>query len=233
MSLQILQAIGDAINDLNPAVFDTYHVNGIQLTDGRVIRLDDTKEKQYIGISDHVGTSFYIRSNPDVTVLGGGRKLSSFSRPAQENKVCRLVAFTFKPQDDENYSEALCNKLKTDLSKIQFQSIAGNRPVITVKKSNSHYIDNFITECQKQFRSGEAFICVSVDFEVKYTAAECDTCEPVDPDSIYVLIINDGTEEIIARKLPPSEYRVLVVSEIDGGGPDSEYNDQIIDAGTP
>lgn len=228
MSLQILTAIGDALNTLNPGVFDTHHVNGIKLADGRVIKFDDNKEKEYIGISDHVGTSFYIRSDASVQVLGGGRKISSFSRPSQENKTCRLVAFSFT---DIHESEALCNKIKTDLSRIQFNTISGNRPVITVKKSNSHYIDNFLEECQKQFRGGEAFLCVSVDFDVKYTAAECDTCEPVDPDAIYVLLV-DQDGNILGRKTPPGQFDVLVFSGIHGGTPSTVYTNSIV-AGTP
>lgn len=232
MSNRILQYIGDAINTLNPGVFNTYAVDGIRLKDGTVIKISDSHEKQYIGISDNVGTSFYIRSEPSIQYSqNSGRRISSIKPVSNTTKTCRLVAFTF---DDSIESEKLMNKLTTDLKNLRFSTLTGgSKPLITVRRSNSNYADNYLEECRKEFNSGQEFICVSIDFDLRYFTEDCDICEGDDPDSLYVLIVDaDDNTVIIARKSMGETYPVLRFSGIDGGRPGTVYTNSII-GGTP
>lgn len=222
--MQLLQTIGDTINSLNPGLFDNYSVNGIQLASGEVVSFNDQKEKKYIGISDINGTAFYIRVEPSVTA-SPTRKISSLARPNVDVINCRLVAYSF---NKSLVSETLCNKLKTDLGRIMFQSVAANKPVITVRRSNTNYIDNFLTEVRKEtFDPGDSFICVSIDFELRYVPDECDTCVPVNSDYAYVIILDQDDNEV-TRKLPGTTYPVLVFSGISGGNASTVYTNSIV-----
>lgn len=227
MSLTILTYIGEVINQLNPGFFDTYAVNGVRLNDGRVIRLDDKQEKEYIGIADNVGSSFYIRVDPAIA-HPGSRRISSITTPAQAVKTCRLVAFSFKGGID---SEILSAKLKTDLSRIRFDAISTtSRPMIAVRRSNSHYIDNFLEETRKEaFMSGYSFVCVSVDFELRYDGNECTDCEEFDPNDLYALIVDANDETIILQRLKLGEtYPAILFSGIDGGVASSTYSNSLV-----
>lgn len=227
MSLTLLTYIGQVVNQLNPGTFDTYAVNGIRLNDGTVIRLDDKQEKQYIGISDNVGTSFYIRVDPSIS-HPGSRRVSSITSPAQAVKTCRLVAFSFRDGID---SENLSAKLKTDLSKIRFEAISTTaKPMIAVRRSNSHYIDNFLEETRKQsFDRGASFVCVSVDFELRYNGDECVECEDFNPDDLYAIIVDENDETRVLQRLKLGErYPAILFSGIDGGSASSIYVNSLV-----
>src|SRR5690606_40938336 len=58
---------------------------------------------------------------PSVTASPSARKVSSYSRPNVDVKNCRLVAYSF---NKSIVSETLCDKLKTDLSRLSFQTIS-------------------------------------------------------------------------------------------------------------
>lgn len=178
MALEILNYIGGVVKKAN-VFFDTFAVNGIQLPGGQVVKFDDNQEKQYIGLDDTVGTSFYIRSNPLITYSNTDRKLSSMRSVNNAIKTCRLIAFSFDPNSNIS-SELLTNKLIHDLTSITFKGLAMNRPQITIKKSNNNYLDNLKDELKKDTKDfqgiGNICICVSVEFELKYYDPECNDC---------------------------------------------------------
>jgi hypothetical protein len=232
MSLTLLLYIGDVINQLNPGTFDTYQVNGVRLPDGRIVKLTDSLEKEYVGIRDNAGTSFYIRVNPSVNHAAAGRRIGSMTPPAQSVKSCRLVAFSFKEGID---SENLSAKLKTDLARIKFESLSTTaRPTITVGKSNSHYIENFLEETQKKaFDMGSSFVCVSVDFDLRYSGDECTECEDFNPDDLYAIIVDaDDEMRVIQRLKLGGRYPAFQFSGIDGGAPGTIYTNSLV-GGTP
>lgn len=173
MEVAILEYIGNTIKN-NNSFFDTFRVNGIQLPGGEVVEFSDHKEKEFIGIGDNFGTAFYIRSNPVIS-YPGERRLSSKRQSVSAVKQCRLVAFSW---DMELSSEGLMNKMETDLRSIKFSNFESSRkPSITIKKSNRNYLDNAKEELKKELKDiPQEFICVSIDFELKYYPAECDEC---------------------------------------------------------
>lgn len=170
--VSLLEYIGNTINNLNTG-FNSYKSNGVQLPSGEVIEFTDQKEKQFIGIGDCYGEAFYIRSNPQITYLSE-KRLTSTQTTSSAVKVCRLVAYSWK----EKNSESMMNKLTTDLKAIRFNNFPRNtRPQITIKRSNHNYMDNVKEELKKELKDVPAeFVCVSIDFELKYYPAVCE-CE--------------------------------------------------------
>lgn len=193
MALSILKHIGQVIKE-NNVFFDSYAVNSVQLKDGQVISFDDNNEKKYEGISDNLGSAFYIRSNPVINYVDKNRRTSSLRPSNNAIKTCRLVAYSFNHNLDIS-SETLTNKLVNDLNRIMFKGITISKPVIVVKKSNNNYIDNFFDETKKNLDYGSSFICISVDFELSYYEPICDLCEddntPPESDCIKIKNIVD------------------------------------------
>lgn len=176
MAVNILKYIGGVLKH-NNVYFDTYGVNGLQLKTGEVISFDDNGEKKYIGVSDNVGTSFYIRSEPKITYETTDRKMSSLRKINNAIKTCRLVAFSFKADEKIN-SEILVNKLVNDLTLIKFTGLDINKPEITIKGSNASCIDNFVNELKKEDATDiPNFICISIDFELRYYDPSCNDCD--------------------------------------------------------
>lgn len=214
----IVDYIAEYLKLRNP-VFDFFGVNGIQLPAGEIIEFRDGLEKKFIGIGDNFGTAAYIRFNPQITHNQTDRRLSS-SRSGSYLKTCRLVAYTFK---NEFTSEEMMQKLVTDLKAVPFIGYQ-RRPQIIIRKSSHSYYDI----CKEELKKNPVteFVCISVDFDLRYFEDTCSDCD-FNPDDQYVKIINqDGT--IIKRLLPPAEYHVLEFSGINGGLSDTNYTDSIL-----
>lgn len=174
--VSILDYIGKTINNANPG-FQSYRSNGIQLPDGTVIEFTDQKEKEFIGIGDNFGEAFYIRFDPQINFNTSERRITSSSSTISAVKQCRLVAYSWKP--DTN-SETLTHKLINDLKLIRFSQFSfTQRPVITIKRSNHNYLDNVKEEFKKapEEVGGFEFVCVSIDFDLKYFPSECECYE--------------------------------------------------------
>jgi hypothetical protein len=172
MALRIIDYIGNTINNENK-FFASYKTNGVQLPSGEVIGFSDKGDKEFIGAGDNLGTAFYIRFNPQIS-FSAERRISSIRAQNSAVKQCRLVAFTW----DKMSSEWLMAKLISDLKKVNFSNYAySRRPSIVVKKSNHNYTDNIQEEYKKELKEiSQEFICISIDFELKYYQEECD-CE--------------------------------------------------------
>lgn len=226
MAFDILDHIGTYIK-ANNSFFNSVRVNGIQLPDGQVIEFTNGQEKQFIGIGDNVGSGAYIRFDPSITHTTE-RRVSSV-RSGAFIKKCRLVAYSF---DKSLTSETLMSKLVRDLKNILFSG-ASRKPVIVIRKSNYNYLDILKEEFKKEIKEmgGYEFCCISIDFDLTYWDGECEVCDPENPNNKYVLII-DQDGNIIARRIPPETYSVLVFDRIVGGAPDSVYVNNVI-AGTP
>lgn len=216
----LLDYIGEFIKAHN-SYFDSFKVNGVQLPDGQVIEFTDGKEKQFIGISDNLGTSGYIRFDPQIT-YSSERRITSSASIGGFIKQCRLVAFSWKP---EITSQQLMTKLVMDLKKIPF-STSRQKPIITIRRSNHNYLDVVKEELKRETVGGYGFTCISIDFELKYFEGECEMCDPFNPDDGYVLIV-DQDGNVIARKSLGEIYEVISFSGIRDNGP--PYTNSIID----
>lgn len=193
MAIELIQEIGDQIKSKN-SFFDTYGVNGIQLPSGQVIKFSDNKEKKYIGIDDCSGNTFYIRFNPSISYTANERIFTSCQSPFNALVSCRLVAFSF---DNNNRisSDKLMKKLIHDLKNISWNDIT--KPQIIIKKSNLSYYENF-TEETKQVIVEQEFVCISIDFDIKYFVAEV-TCDPCD------VFIGDETNNVCVKQVVQSD----------------------------
>lgn len=176
MALEVLKYIGENIKEQNK-FFDTFGVNGIQLPGGEVIKFTENKEKQFIGISDLEGTAFYIRFKPAINYTSNERKLTSCETTQAALLNCRLVAFSFN-QNQPLDPEKVLNKLLYDLKRMHFGDFQ-SKPQIQIKKSNLSYLENF-TEETKQALATREFMCISIDFDLKYfvNLSNCE-CEDV------------------------------------------------------
>jgi hypothetical protein len=215
----IIDYIADYLKARNPA-FDFFGINGVQLPSGEVVEFKDGKESRFIGIGDNYGTGAYIRFNPSITHNQADRRLTS-STSGTYLKTCRLVAYTFK---DDFESEEMMTKLITDIKQTPFTGF-GKKPQILVRKSNHSYYDIAKEELLKDPNS--EFVCVAIDFDLRYYAESCLDCD-YDTDSQYVKIINQDST-IIKRLLPPESYQVLEFSGIIDNGP--PYTNTIVDNG--
>lgn len=173
MSAEILDAIGTYIKEQNPYL-NSFNVNAVQLPDGTVIEFTDGQEKKFIGIGDNLGTAGYIRFNPKIVNQSTERRLTSSSKNTSYIKQCRLVAFS---NNKDLGSEALLTKLLSDINRVRFTGI-GRAPVISIKNSNHSYADIIQEEYKKQLEEigGYEFICVSIDFDLKYWNDSCSLC---------------------------------------------------------
>jgi hypothetical protein len=172
MALEFIKVIGEQIKEANK-FFDTFGVNAIQLPSGQVIKFTVEKEKQYIGIADCTGNTFYIRFAPQINYGTNDRKLRSCENNQSAVVNCKLVAFSFEERKKLD-TEKVHDKLLHDLKKINWMDFK-NTPQITIRKSNFNYLDNFSAET-KQTVAAQEFMCISIDFDLKYLVnlASCD-----------------------------------------------------------
>ena len=178
MVLELLEEIGDYIKAANP-FFDNFAVNGIKLSDGRVVQFSDNPEKKYIGISDCEGNYFYLRFNPKITFQEKERRISSCSPPFQGVADCRIVALSFSNiVSSDKLTDKLIRDLKTFTS---INKIA--RPVIKLTAQNFNYIDVFKEEVKEAINSGMEFTGVYIDFKLIWNQ-DSNNCEPCDLDIV-------------------------------------------------
>lgn len=168
MASAILDNIGTYIK-ANNLYFNSFLVNGVQLPDGEVIQFTDGQEKKFIGISDSSATAGYIRYNPKISHQPNDRRISSGRSTNGFIKQCRLVAYSF---NSSLTSENLMTKLITDLSRLVFTSL-DRAPTITIKASNHNYTDVLQEEFKRDV-AGYTFVCISIDFDLKYWSTECE-----------------------------------------------------------
>jgi hypothetical protein len=223
MASSILDYIGTYIK-LRNENFSSFRVNGVQLPGGEVVEFTDGVEQKFIGIGDNFGTSGYIRYNPRIEHQTGERRVSSV-RSGTYLKKCRLVAYSFT---EGTVSETFMTKLVTDLKAVPFIGYR-QRPTIIIRASNHSYTDILKEELKKEPSQFGRVTCVAIDFDLRYYADSCESCEVFDQDDLYVKITNSETSEIIARKTPPQSYPVLVFSGIVDNGP--PYTNSIVDPG--
>lgn len=216
MASSILDYIGQYIKARN-SNFSSFGTNGVQLPSGEVVEFTDGVEKKFIGVGDNFGTSGYIRFNPKIDHQTSERRISSV-RSGSYLKRCRLVAYTF---DTSISSETFMTKLVTDLKLVPFIGFR-QKPTIIIRSSSHSYTDILKEELKKEPKNFSQVTCIAVDFDLRYYADSCESCQEFDPDDMYVKIINqDG--DIIARKVPPQSYEVTVFDTINGGAPDTVY----------
>lgn len=173
--ISLLEYIGNTINERNPH-FNKFDVNGVQLPTGEIIKFTDNKEKQFIGVSDNFGEAFYIRFTPQINFQTSERRIASTQTTLSAIKQCRLIAYSWK--SDTN-SETLMTKILTDLKGISFINyVSTQQPQIIIKRSNHNYIENITEEFKKEAKDsgGFGFVCISIDFDLKYYPSECGDC---------------------------------------------------------
>lgn len=169
MVLALLRILGDWVKAENP-YFDTHAVNAIKLPNGTVINFTNNQEKQFLGISDCEGSSFYLRFDPVIEYEENPRKMSSCDPSFIGVAKCKLVAWSFDGRQPLD-SDKVIKKLVNDLQTYPF-----GRTKVLIKKSNHSFRDVFKEETLKE--PPTEFMCVSVDFNLRYyTENVCEDCD--------------------------------------------------------
>lgn len=162
--------IGEKIKSANSWI-NNYHVNCIQLTDGRVIKFDTT-EKIDAGISDSEGKSFYLRVIGKIN-YSKIKALSSCGNKYEVTVPFRFVFFTTVPSFKVS-PEKLEGMFRAQLAGMSFNDYSGRekRVKVVIQQGNSNFIQNFEEETKHKFASGVEPIIVSIDCLLKFIGEE-------------------------------------------------------------
>lgn len=181
MEIDILKYIGAQIKERN-SFFDTYIPNAMVFKDGVIVQESNSPDKVYVGISDTNGTAFYLRMENKTIYEKPAKQFSSLTTGSLAKNKIILVAYTFKEAFELSVKKVE-ERLVATLENINF-STSGlkSNPHIELISSNSSATENIVTELKKQKFNGEVkkdFMCVSVEFYIKYTVnlVDCDPCE--------------------------------------------------------
>ena len=174
--------IGEYIKEVvlkNHSYFRAGSVTHFVLPSGAVIKRDANGEYSFGGIDDSNGVAFYIRFEPETTVIRGRRTTSQNPTDTVQARA-HLVAYAFGEYDinPQNWAAAIANLLRV----IPFNGYAGPGTDIylTVTGTNSSEYDVFLEETKQNLQSLQVFACVSVSFTLTYTpTSTCDVCTDI------------------------------------------------------
>ena len=125
MTGQILQSIGQRINDANPNAFSCFFTGAKRLVDGRIVIESVRKDFQYVGPNDRNGNYFYIRYSDDAvnySEVPESQRTTSCSN-TRGSVQARFVAWIIEG-DQERMHHAFINDLLTCTGSIgPFQNV--------------------------------------------------------------------------------------------------------------